>query len=101
MQCNAMQCNAMQCPCLRRLDAIQSHLAAMDTDETTQFKANTSEARGLPKAAAFVLECLARLPQSFQVLLGQPMLLQPFTEVIKRHSLACIGHYARCQVLLL
>ena len=69
------------------LTATQSHLAAMDTNETTQHRANTSEARGLPKAAAFVLECLARLPQAFQVPLGQPMLLQPFTEVTKSHCL--------------
>lgn len=73
----------------------------MDTNETTQYQANTSEARGLPKAAAFVLECLARLPQAFQVALGQPMLLQPFTEVIKRHASACIGDFACCQALLL
>ena len=66
----------------------------MDTNETTQYQANISETRGLPKAAAFVLECLAQLPQAFQVALGQPMLLQPFTEVITRHSFACIGNYA-------
>lgn len=56
----------------------------MDTNETTQYQANTPEARGLPKAAAFVLECLARLPQALQVALGQAILLQPFAEVLKR-----------------
>ncbi|KAL3160999.1 hypothetical protein ABBQ38_009386 [Trebouxia sp. C0009 RCD-2024] len=65
----------------------KSHLAAMDTDETTQY-ANPSEARGLPKAAAFVLECLNKLPQAFQVALGQPMLLQPFTEVAESAAYA-------------
>lgn len=54
----------------------------MDTDETTQY-AHSSKAHGLPKAAAFVLECFAKLPQALQVALGQPMLLQPFTEVTK------------------
>lgn len=88
------------CPRLRQLSATQSHLAAMDTNETTQYQANTSEARGLPKAAAFVLECLARMPQAFQVALGHPMLLQPFTEVTKRHSFACIDDFACFQVLL-
>lgn len=71
-------------PCLRSSTAMQSHLAAMDTNETTQYQANTPEARGLPKAAAFVLECLARLPQALQVALGQPILLQPLAEVSER-----------------
>ena len=82
-----MHSSAKECPCLRRLTALQTHLAAMDANETTHYQANTSEARGLPKAAAFVLECLARLPQAFQVALGQLILLQPFTEVTKKRIL--------------
>lgn len=70
----------------------------MDTDETTQY-ANPSEARGLPKAAAFVLECLNKLPQAFQVALGQPMLLQPFTEVTKT-PLSCMYWRPSCQRLI-
>ena len=62
---------------------MQSHLAAMDTSETTQCQTNAAEARGLPKAAAFVLDCLANLPEAFLVALGQPILLQPFNEVSK------------------
>ena len=72
----------------------------MDTNETTQYQANTSEACGLPKAAAFVLECLARLPQAFQVALAHPVLLQPFTEVTKRHSFSCVDDFACRQELL-
>lgn len=60
---------------------MQSQLAAMDTNETTQHQVAASGGRGVPKAAAFVLACLAQLPEAFQVALGQPLLLQPFTEV--------------------
>ena len=52
----------------------------MDTNETTQHQLAASQGRSLPKAAAFVLDCLAQLPEAFQVAVGHLLLLQPFTE---------------------
>ncbi len=61
---------------------LQMHLAAMDSAEAMPMAADGSKAsRGLPRAAAFVLECLEKLPELFRCTLGQPMLLHPFNEV--------------------
>lgn len=53
----------------------------MDSDEAVPGSDGSSTGRGLPRAAIFVLECLEKLPEPFQVTLGQPMLLQPLVEV--------------------
>lgn len=53
----------------------------MDADEAVPVCDGSSTGRGLPRAATFVLECLEKLPQPFQITLGQPMLLQPLAEV--------------------
>ena len=67
---------------LRRYRGLQTHLAAMDTDEAMPASMDGSKTtQGLPRAAAFVLECLQKLPEPFQCALGQPMLLQPLIEV--------------------
>ena len=54
----------------------------MDSDEAVTVTDGSSTGRGLPRAATFVLESLEKLPEPFQVTLGQPMLLQPLVEVI-------------------
>ena len=53
----------------------------MDSDEAGPISDGSSTPRGLPRAATFVLECLEKLPEPFQVTLGQPTLLQPVVEV--------------------
>ena len=53
----------------------------MDSDEAVPVSDGSSTVRGLPRAATFVLECLEKLPEPFQVTLGQPMLLQPLVQV--------------------
>ena len=53
----------------------------MDSDEAGPVSDGSSTLRGLPRAATFVLECLEKLPELFQVTLGQEVLLQPLVEV--------------------
>lgn len=54
----------------------------MDIDQAMPMVADASgTARGLARAATFVLECLGKLPAPFQVTLGQPVLLQPLIKV--------------------
>ncbi len=59
----------------------------MDSDEAVPVANGSSTVRNLPRAAAFVLKCLEKLPEPFQVTLGQPMLLQPLVEVTPSESL--------------
>ncbi|DBA85049.1 TPA: hypothetical protein ACH3X2_005780 [Trebouxia sp. C0005] len=66
----------------------KAQLAAMDSDEAVPGSDGSSTGRGLPRAAIFVLECLEKLPEPFQVTLGQPMLLQPLVEVAESAAYA-------------
>lgn len=68
----------------------------MDIDEAMPMIADSSgTARGLARAATFVLECLGKLPEPFQVTLGQPVLLQPLIKVQ-----LCCGYIACILVLI-
>ena len=70
-------CNA-QFSSSDKSQSLQAHLATMDINEGEQNMAS----KGLPRAAAFVLDCLAKLPSALLCALGQPVLLQPFFQVM-------------------